>query len=26
LVAQTAYELFADPDLVAAAWRAFRGD
>jgi amidohydrolase len=24
LVAQTAYELFADPDLVAAAWRAFR--
>ena len=26
LVAQTAYELFADPALVAAAWRAFRGD
>ncbi|HEX7950840.1 MAG TPA: M20 family metallopeptidase [Candidatus Limnocylindrales bacterium] len=25
LVAQTAYELFADPDLVAAAWREFRG-
>ncbi len=25
LVAQTAYELFADPDLVAAAWSAFRG-
>jgi amidohydrolase len=24
LVAQTAYELFADPSLVAAAWRAFR--
>lgn len=24
LVAQTAYELFADPDLVAAAWREFR--
>ncbi len=23
LVAQTAYELFADPELVAAAWRAF---
>jgi amidohydrolase len=23
LVAQTAYELFADPDLVAAAWTAF---
>ena len=25
LVAQTAYELFADPELVAAAWREFRG-
>jgi amidohydrolase len=25
LVAQTAYELYVDPDLVAAAWRAFRG-
>ena len=25
LVAQTAYELFADPNLVAAAWREFRG-
>lgn len=24
LVAQTAYELFAEPDLVEAAWRAFR--
>jgi amidohydrolase len=24
LVAQTAYELFADPDLVDAAWREFR--
>jgi amidohydrolase len=24
LVAQTAYELFADPALVAAAWREFR--
>jgi amidohydrolase len=24
LVAQTAYELFADPNLVAAAWREFR--
>jgi metal-dependent amidase/aminoacylase/carboxypeptidase family protein len=24
LVAQTAYELFADPDLVAAAWQEFR--
>jgi amidohydrolase len=24
LVAQTAYELFADPALVAAAWHAFR--
>jgi len=24
LVAQTAYELFADPGLVEAAWRAFR--
>ena len=23
LVAQTAYELFADPALVASAWRAF---
>jgi amidohydrolase len=23
LVAQTAYELFADPELVASAWRAF---
>jgi amidohydrolase len=23
LVAQTAYDLFADPDLVAAAWREF---
>ncbi len=23
LVAQTAFELFADPELVAAAWRAF---
>ncbi len=23
LVAQTAYEFFADPELVAAAWRAF---
>jgi amidohydrolase len=26
LVAQVAYELFADPDLVAAAWRDFRGE
>ncbi len=26
LVAQTAYELFADPDLLAAAWREFRGE
>jgi amidohydrolase len=25
LVAQTAYELFADPELVAAAWREFHG-
>jgi amidohydrolase len=25
LVAQTAYELFADPSLVDAAWREFRG-
>jgi amidohydrolase len=25
LVAQTAYELFADPSLVEAAWREFRG-
>ena len=25
LVAQTAYELFADPELVAAAWRDFHG-
>ena len=25
VVAQTAYELFADPTLVAAAWREFRG-
>lgn len=24
LVAQTAYDLFADPEQVAAAWRAFR--
>jgi amidohydrolase len=24
LVAQTAFDLFADPDLVAAAWNAFR--
>jgi metal-dependent amidase/aminoacylase/carboxypeptidase family protein len=24
LVAQTAYELFADPSLVEAAWRDFR--
>ncbi len=26
LVAQTAYELFADPALVAAAWREFHGE
>jgi hypothetical protein len=26
LVAQTAYELFADPALVEAAWREFRGE
>ena len=26
LVAQTAYELFADPALVAAAWRDFHGE
>jgi metal-dependent amidase/aminoacylase/carboxypeptidase family protein len=26
LVAQCAYELFADPDLLAAAWREFRGE
>ena len=26
LVAQTAYELFADPNLVEAAWRQFRGE
>ena len=26
LVAQTAYELFADPALVEAAWRDFRGE
>ena len=26
LVAQTAYDLFADPELVAAAWRDFRGE
>jgi amidohydrolase len=26
LVAQTAYELFADPELVAAVWRDFRGE
>ena len=25
LVAQTAYDLFADPALVEAAWRDFRG-
>ena len=24
LVAQTAWDLFADPELVAAAWRDFR--
>lgn len=26
LIAQTAYELFVDPDLVAAAWREFRAE
>ena len=26
LVAQTAYELFADPELLATAWREFRGE
>jgi amidohydrolase len=26
LVAQVAYELVSDPDLVAAAWRDFRGE
>jgi amidohydrolase len=26
LVAQTAYELFIDPELVAAVWRDFRGE
>jgi amidohydrolase len=26
LVAQTAYELFADPELLAACWRDFRGE
>ena len=26
LVAQTAYELFVDRDLLAAAWRDFRGE
>jgi amidohydrolase len=26
LIAQTAYELFADPTLVEAAWRDFRGE
>ncbi len=26
LVAQTAYDLFADPSLVDAAWREFRGE
>ena len=26
LVAQTAYELFADPGLVEAAWAEFRAD
>jgi hypothetical protein len=25
-VAETAYELFADPALVEAAWRDFRGE
>jgi hypothetical protein len=24
LAAQTAYELYSDPDLVAAAWAEFR--
>ncbi len=26
LVAQTAYELFADPELLASAWREFRAE
>jgi amidohydrolase len=26
LVAQTAYDLFAEPELVERAWRAFRGE
>ena len=26
LVAQTAYELYADPELLAATWREFRGE
>ncbi len=26
LVAQTAYDLFADPELVETAWREFRGE
>ena len=26
LVAQVAYELFADPEMVAAAWREFKGE
>jgi amidohydrolase len=26
IIAQTAYELFADPALVAAAWREFHGE
>jgi amidohydrolase len=26
LIAQTAFELFSDPDLVAAAWQEFRQD
>ena len=26
LVAQVAFELFADPELVAAAWREFKGE
>jgi amidohydrolase len=26
IVAQTAYDLLADPSLVAAAWRGFRGE
>ncbi|MEO7118632.1 MAG: M20 family metallopeptidase [Candidatus Limnocylindrales bacterium] len=26
LIAQTAYDLFAEPGLVEAAWREFRGD